>query len=81
MALDVRRSYQADQKAKTGEVLGRLEKALKRLPVERNPDQQIVVEQASNHLRSGRQLEAEGGWGYAQMHGYIGMGMLQRLNR
>jgi len=81
LALDVRRSYQADQKAKTGEVLGRLEKALKRLPVERNPDQQIVVEQASNHLRSGRQLEAEGGWGYAQMHGYIGMGMLQRLNR
>jgi len=30
-------------------------------------------------LHSGRQLEAEGGWGYAQMHGYIGMSELKRL--
>jgi len=78
LALDVRRTYQKKREAETAEVLSRLEMALKNLPEKRNPGQQALAEQAENHLRLGRQLEAEGGWGYAQMHGYIGMSMLKR---
>ena len=79
LALDFRRAYQAEKETGTAEVLGRLEMALKNLPENQNPGQRALVEQAENHLRLGRQLEAEGGWGYAQMHGYIGVGMLERL--
>jgi hypothetical protein len=79
LALDFRRAYQAERETGTAEVLGRLEMALKNLPKIQNPGQRALVEQAENHLRLGRQLEAEGGWGYAQMHGYIGVGMLERL--
>jgi hypothetical protein len=81
LALDYKREYMAKQEAATAEVLGRLEMALERLPDPTDPGQQALVREAENHLQLGRQLEAEGGWGYAQMHGYIGMGMLQRLNR
>jgi hypothetical protein len=79
LALGFRRDFQAKKAAGTAEILGRLEKTLKNLPEEQTPDQQILIEQADNHLQLGRQLEAEGGWGYAQMHGYIGMSMLERL--
>jgi len=79
LALDFRQAYQAEREAGTAEVLGRLEMALKNLPENQNHGQRSLVEQAENHLRLGRQLEAEGGWGYAQMHGYIGVGMLDRL--
>jgi len=79
LALDVRRAYQAKKKAQTAQVLDRLETALQALPGQQNPEQRALIEQAKDHLRSGRQLEAEGGWGYAQMHGYIGMSMLKRL--
>ena len=81
LALDFRRAFQADKEVKTGEVLGRLEMALKNQPKARNPGQQALTKQAENHLQLGRQFEAEGGWGYAQMHGYIGMSMLQRTKR
>jgi len=79
LALDVRQVYQAEKKAGTAEVLGRLETVLRNLPEQQDPGQRALVEQAKNHLRSGRQLEAEGGWGYAQMHGYIGLSMLKQL--
>jgi hypothetical protein len=62
-------------------VLDRLEMVLKKLPAMSDPDQQALVGEAGNPLKLGRQLEAEGGWGYAQMHGYIGLGLLERLNR
>ncbi len=81
MALDYKRDYLAKKEIKTAEVLGRLEAMLEKLPVAGDPGQQALIRQAQNHLKLGRQLEAEGGWGYAQMHGYIGMGMLERLGR
>jgi iron(II)-dependent oxidoreductase len=77
-ALDVRRAYQAQQRAGTAEILGRLEAALDELPDNLDDRQSALLEQARNHLAEGRRLEAEGGWGYAQMHGYIGMGTLGR---
>lgn len=80
-ALDFRRAYQAEKEANTAEVLGRLEAALDKRPKTQDPEQQALVEQAENHLQLGRQLEAEGGWGYAQMHGYIGLSILMRLSR
>ncbi|MFQ5635711.1 MAG: SUMF1/EgtB/PvdO family nonheme iron enzyme [Gammaproteobacteria bacterium] len=78
-ALDVRRTYQAKREAETAEVLGRLETALGRVPERLDAGQRALVEQARGHLASGRQLEAEGGWRSAQMHGYIGMGLRGRL--
>jgi len=78
LALDVRRAYQAEKEVGTAEILGRLETALANVPTQLDPGRQALIEQARNHLVMGRQLEAEGGWGYAQMHGYIGMGMLGR---
>ena len=80
LALDYKRDYLAKKETATAEVLGRLETLLKKLPAATDPDQQALIREAENHLQLGRQLEAEGGWGYAQMHGYIGMSMLQRLN-
>jgi formylglycine-generating enzyme required for sulfatase activity len=81
LALDYKRDYLAKKQAATAEVLGRLEMLLEELPAVSNPGQQALIREAENHLKLGRQLEAEGGWGYAQMHGYIGLGMLERLNR
>ncbi len=77
LALQVKADYQAKQQATTAEVLGRLEAALKDQPKNPVPPQQQLIEQAREHLRLGRQLEAEGGWGYAQMHGYIGQAILK----
>jgi len=79
IALDVRRDYQEKRRTQTADVLGRLEMALEKLPNKQTPDRQAAAEQATNHLRLGRQLEAEGGWGYAQMHGYIGLKILANL--
>jgi len=79
LALDYKRDYMAKKEAATAKVLGRLEMLLEKLPAPADPDQQALVREAENHLQLGRQLEAEGGWGYAQMHGYIGMSVLQRL--
>jgi formylglycine-generating enzyme required for sulfatase activity len=81
LALDYKRDYLAKQAAATAAALGRLQMALEKLPIQSSPDQQALVREAENHLMLGRQLEAEGGWGYAQMHGYVGLGMLKRLNR
>ena len=58
-----------------------LKRAWKNYPLRRIRAEQALIRAAELHLQQGRQLEAEGGWGYAQMHGYIGLGMLQRLNR
>ena len=77
MALDVRRAYQSEQEARTADVLDRLEMAIQKLPEKRTPERQALYEKAENHLRLGRQLQAEGGWGYAQMHGYIGIAILE----
>ena len=71
----------AKQEAATADVLGRLKMRLEELPAPADPGRQALIRAAELHLQQGRQLEAEGGWGYAQMHGYIGLGMLQRLNR
>jgi len=81
LALDVTRAYQDKKRAGTADILGRLEQALKNTPEKTDSAQQELVRQVENHLRSGRQFEAEGGWGFAQMHGFIGMAVLQRLNR
>jgi formylglycine-generating enzyme required for sulfatase activity len=81
LALDYKRDHLAKKEAETAQVLDRLEMVLKKLPAMSDPDQQALVREAENHLKLGRQLEAEGGWGYAQMHGYIGLGLLERLNR
>ncbi len=81
MALEIRRAYQLKKEAGTAEILGRLEMAIKNQAKAQNPGQKALIGQAENHLQLGRQLEAEGGWGYAQMHGYIGMSMLQRIKR
>jgi formylglycine-generating enzyme required for sulfatase activity len=81
LALDYKRDYLAKQEAATAAVLGRLETLLEKLPAFSNQGQKDLVREAENHLKLGRQLEAEGGWGYAQMHGYIGLGKLRRLNR
>jgi formylglycine-generating enzyme required for sulfatase activity len=81
LALDYKRDYLAKKQAATAEVLGRLEMLLEKFPAVSNPGQQALIREAENHLKLGRQLEAEGGWGYAQMHGYIGLGMLERLHR
>ena len=79
LALNFRRDFQIKKAAGTAEVLRRLEVALTNLPEKQTPYQQILIEQAENHLQLGQQLEAEGGWGYAQMHGFIGMSILKRL--
>lgn len=81
LALDYKRDYLAKQKAATADVLGRLERRLQELAAPADPERQALVREAEDHLQQGRQLEAEGGWGYAQMHGYIGLARLQRLNR
>jgi len=81
LALDYKRNYMAKQEAATADVLGRLKMRLEELPAPADPGRQALIRAAELHLQQGRQLEAEGGWGYAQMHGYIGLGMLQRLNR
>ena len=81
LALDVKRDYMAKQKAATADVLGRLETRLEKLRAPTDPERQALIREAESHLLQGRQLEAEGGWGYAQMHGYIGLGILQRLRR
>ena len=81
LALDYKRDYLARQEAATAKALGRLESLLEKLPANSNSGEQELIREAENHLKLGRQLEAEGGWGYAQMHGYIGLGKLQRLNR
>ena len=81
LALDYKRDYMAKQKAATADVLGRLETRLEKLPAAADPGEQALIRAAEDHLQQGRQLEAEGGWGYAQMHGYIGLARLQRLNR
>ncbi|MDP6414069.1 MAG: SUMF1/EgtB/PvdO family nonheme iron enzyme, partial [Gammaproteobacteria bacterium] len=80
LALDVRRDYQEKREVQTAEVLGRLEKMLTKGPADLAPDQQALFKQARVQLQQGRQMEAEGGWGYAQMHGYIGMSLLKRLS-
>jgi formylglycine-generating enzyme required for sulfatase activity len=81
LALDYKRDYLAKQEAGTAEVLGRLEARLAKLPAPGDAGQQARVREAEDHLQQGRQFEAEGGWGYAQMHGYIGLGKLQRISR
>jgi len=80
-ALDVRSAYQAKQRAGTADVLGRLETALNKLSKISDPDRKNLVDRAQSHLDQGRQLEAEGGWGYAQMHGYIGLSILAPASR
>jgi len=81
LALDYKRDYLAKQQAGTAEVLGRLEARLAKLPPPADRGQQALVREAEDHLQQGRQFEAEGGWGYAQMHGYIGLAKLQRISR
>jgi hypothetical protein len=81
LALDVKRDYQAKQEAATAAVLDRLESRLDKLPAMANPDQQASVQEAEDRLKLGRQFEAEGGWGYAQMNAYIGLATLGRLKR
>lgn len=81
IALDFKRDFLAAKEDTTAEVLGRLEMLLERMPSDGNPGQQAMIRQAINHLKLGRLFEAEGGWGYAQMHGYIGMGMLEGRSR
>jgi formylglycine-generating enzyme required for sulfatase activity len=81
LALDVKRDYQAKQEAATAAVLNRLQARLNKLPAMANPDQQALVQEAENRLKLGRQFEAEGGWGYAQMNAYIGLATLGRLKR
>jgi formylglycine-generating enzyme required for sulfatase activity len=81
LALDYKRNYLAKQKATTADVLGRLERRLEEFNAPADPGRQALIREAQDHLQQGRQLEAEGGWGYAQMHGYIGLARLQRLNR
>jgi iron(II)-dependent oxidoreductase len=81
LALDVKRDYRAKQEATAAAVLDRLESRLKKLPAIASPDQQALVQEAENRLNEGRQFEAEGGWGYAQMNGYIGLATLGRLKR
>jgi len=76
--LQVKADHQARQRAKTADVLGQLEHALQDLPAKPAPGRQGLINKAREHLRLGRQLEAEGGWGYAQMHGYIGLALLDR---
>lgn len=81
LALDVKREYQAKQEATTAAALDRLEARLNELPTTPNPDQQALVQQAKTRLEMGRQFQAEGGWGYAQMNAYIGLATLGRLKR
>jgi formylglycine-generating enzyme required for sulfatase activity len=81
LALDVKRDYQAKQEAATAAVLDRLESRLNKLKTIVNQDQQALVQGAENRLKLGRQFEAEGGWGYAQMNAYIGLATLGRLKR
>lgn len=81
LALEVKRAYQAKQEAATAAVLDRLESRLNKLLASASPGQHAWAQEAENRLRLGRQFEAEGGWGYAQMHGYIGLATLGRLKR
>lgn len=77
MALDVRRAYQSEQEVRTADVLDRFEMAIQKLPEKRTPEQRALYEQAENHLWPGKQLQEKGGWGYAQIHGCIGIAILE----
>ncbi len=79
LALTVTQDYQEKREIQTAEVLGRLEMKLKMKSQKLDSKQQALIAHAEDQLRLGRQMEAEGGWGYAQMHGYIGLSMLGKL--
>ncbi len=78
-ALTVRRAYQQDKRAGTAEVLDRLESLLAQRRLNMTAQQRAPIERADTHLQQGRLMEAEGGWGYAQMHGYIGIHLLESI--
>lgn len=72
-ALDYKRQVMAKKEAETQDILERLEKALSQLPAELSLKQQALKAEAEKNLRLGRQFQDEGGWGFAQMHGIIGL--------
>ena len=72
-ALDYKRQVMAKKAAETTELLARLETALRQLPAGLSPEQQALRAEADKNLRLSRQFYEEGGWGFAQMHAYIGL--------
>lgn len=79
LALDYKRQVIVKKEAETRVILDRLEAALTRLPGELSPQQQALKAEAGKNLRLGRQFQEEGGWGFAQMHGIIGLRQLEGI--
>ena len=79
LALDYKRQVILKKEAETKLILDRLENALTQLPDGLSPQQQALRAEADQHLRLGREFQAEGGWGYAQMHGIIGYRQVQAM--
>ena len=69
----------ANKAAETRMVLDRLERALRQLPVELSLKQKALRAEAGKNLRTGRQFQEEGGWGFAQMHGIIGYRQVEAI--
>jgi len=78
-ALDYKREVIRKKEADTAVILDRLEQALTALPSELTPRQQALKAEADEHLRTGREYQAEGGWGFAQMHGLIGYRQVEAI--
>lgn len=78
-ALDYKRQVLAKKEAETQMILERLERALRQLPAGLSPKQQVLRAEADKNLRTGRQFQAEGGWGFAQMHGIIGYRQVEAI--
>lgn len=78
-ALDYKRRVIAKKESETEVILERLDRALRQLPAGLSPKQQALRAEAEKSLRTGRQFQEEGGWGFAQMHGIIGYRQVEAI--
>jgi len=61
------------------QLLDRLERALRNVSTDLTPKQQALRAEAEKHLEECRLFYEEGGWGYSQMHAYIGLRQVKQL--
>ena len=79
LALDFTKNKRAEKLASAKKVLTSLETLLKKIPDQLSPRQLEMKNKAFDHFKQSKQFFEEGSLGYAQMHAYIGLSIVNQI--
>src|SRR3989338_1360081 len=79
LALDFTKNKRAEKLASAKKVLTSLETLLKKIPDQLSPRQLEMKNKAFDHFKQSKQFFEEGSLGYAQMHAYIGLSIVNKI--